>query len=81
MTLRKTAFAALPATLLAAGTAFAAEVEDMDGDGMFSFEEVLATYSTLTEEVFTAIDTDADGKLSPDELAVAEEAGVLVAES
>jgi len=52
-------------------------VQDADGDGLISFEEALATYPTLTEAVFTELDSDGDGMLNSDELAAAEAAGIL----
>ncbi|MEM0934856.1 MAG: hypothetical protein AAF646_17225 [Pseudomonadota bacterium] len=69
---------ALSAVLVAAPVL--AAVEDTDGDGMYSFEEVLATYPALTEAAFTEIDADGDGMLSVDEVAAAEAAGLLPAE-
>lgn len=50
---------------------------DTDGDGMFSFQELLVGYPTLTEETFTAIDVNGDGILDETEIAAAEEAGVM----
>lgn len=70
------------AALLGLGaTAAAAEtmVEDADGDGVYSMEELVVAYPALTEDVFGAIDGNGDGAIDPDELAAAEEAGVLVA--
>lgn len=66
------------AALIAAAPAFAA-VEDSDGDGMFSFDEMLVAYPTLTEETFITIDTNGDGGIDEEELAAATEAGVLPA--
>jgi hypothetical protein len=59
--------------------AMAAEVEDTDGDGMYSMEELMVAYPSLTEDLFSTIDGNGDGAVDPDELAAAEEAGVLVA--
>ena len=70
------------AALLGLGaTAAAAEtmVEDADGDGVYSMEELVVAYPALTEDVFGAIDGNGDGAIDPDELAAAVEAGVLVA--
>ncbi|MEL6206500.1 MAG: hypothetical protein AAFR47_14475 [Pseudomonadota bacterium] len=64
------------AALALAGPAFAA-VEDLNGDGMFSFEEVLATYPTITQETFVALDADGDGMLTGEEVAAAEADGLL----
>ncbi len=59
--------------------AMAAEVEDTDGDGMYSMEELLVAYPALTEELFGTIDGNGDGAVDADELTAAIEAGVLVA--
>ena len=63
---------------VAAGAAFAQEapmVKDANDDGAFSLEEVVAAYPAVTEEVFKAADTDANGSLSADELKAAVEVG------
>ncbi|MEQ9041284.1 MAG: EF-hand domain-containing protein [Silicimonas sp.] len=52
-------------------------VEDTDGDGVYSMEELMVVYPELTEDVFGTIDTNADGAVDADELAAAQEAGVL----
>ena len=72
----------LAAALLGLGAtaATAAEVTDMDGDGMYSMEELQAAYPDLTEETFAQIDANADGMVDADELAAAETAGTLVAD-
>ncbi len=70
------------AALLGLGaTAAAAEtmVEDTDGNGTYSMEELAVVYPDLTEDLFGAIDVNADGAVDPEELAAAEEAGVLTA--
>ena len=59
--------------------AMAADVEDTDGDGMYSMEELMVAYPSLTEDLFSTIDGNGDGAVDPDELAAAVEAGVLVA--
>ena len=65
---------------LGAGAALAQTmVEDTDGDGVYSLEELQVAFPELTDEVFTTVDTNADGVVDADELAAAEEAGVLVA--
>ena len=65
---------------LGAGAALAQTmVEDTDGDGVYSMEELQVAFPDLTEDVFTTVDTNADGAVDADELAAAEEAGVLVA--
>ena len=59
--------------------ALAAEVEDSNGDGMYSMEELMVVYPTLTEELFGTIDGNGDGAVDDAELAAAVDAGVLVA--
>ena len=54
-------------------------VEDSDGDGMYSIDELRVAFPELTDETFVTIDTDADGMVSTDELAAAEEAGLVAA--
>lgn len=67
---------------LAATAAIAStDVEDTDGDGFFSMEELMVAYPSLTEETFGQIDTDADGSITEDELAAALEAGTLQTDS
>ncbi len=73
-------------TLLTAGliglgvaTSAMAEAEDTDGDGVYSMEELMVAYPTLTEEIFTTIDSNGDGAVDETELAAAVDAGVLVA--
>ncbi len=59
-------------------TALSAQSEmDADGDGLLSYNELLAAYPEMTEENFTAIDTNSDGAVDADEMKVAEEAGLL----
>ncbi|TCP63414.1 EF hand domain-containing protein [Rhodovulum bhavnagarense] len=65
--------------LFSTGAAFAAEL-DANGDGAVTFEEFLAVLPTTTEEAFAAIDTDASGALSAEEIAAAEEAGLIPVE-
>lgn len=80
MTFRTIALAT--AAALAAPAAFAQMTElDADGDGLVSYEEMLAAVPTVTEETFSAIDTNGDGTLDADEYAAAEEAGTLPMES
>lgn len=72
---------ALAAILAFGATAAAAQtmVEDTDGNGTYSMEELMVAFPDLTEETFTTVDTNADGQVDADELAAAEESGVLVA--
>ncbi|MCG6884102.1 MAG: EF-hand domain-containing protein [Silicimonas sp.] len=64
---------------LGLGTAAMAAVEDTDGDGVYSMEELLVVYPGLTEEGFGLIDTNGDGAVDENELTAAVDAGVLVA--
>ena len=50
---------------------------DTDGDGLMSFEEMIAAVPTVSEETFTTLDSNADGTLDPEEYAAAEAAGTL----
>jgi hypothetical protein len=72
---------ALAAILALGATAAVAQtmVEDTDGDGVYSMDELKVAFPDLTEEVFVTVDANADGAVDADELAAAEEAGVLVA--
>jgi hypothetical protein len=64
--------------LIATSAAFAQTmVEDSDGDGVYSMEELMVVYPTLTEDVFGEIDANEDGAVDAEELAAAQEAGVL----
>lgn len=71
------------AVLIGMGAASAAAaqavVEDTDGDGVYSMEELLAVFPALTDERFGEVDSNGDGMVDADELAVAQEAGLLAA--
>ena len=68
------------AALLGLGaTAAMAEVEDANGDGVFSMDEVKVAYPDVTEEIFGQLDRDGDGSLNPEELAEGENSGLLQA--
>ncbi|MDF0602482.1 EF-hand domain-containing protein [Psychromarinibacter sp. C21-152] len=70
-------------TILAASTsAFALTMEetDADGDGALSLSEIQSLYPEVTGETFDSADTDADGVISPEELATAQEMGLLPAD-
>lgn len=62
---------------LGAGAAAAAEIEDANGDGVYSMDEVKAAYPDLTEELFGTLDLNGDGALDAEELAAGETAGLL----
>lgn len=55
------------------------EVVDSDGDGLISFVELLTLMPALTEQEFQALDANADGVLSTDEIGAAEAAGLIPA--
>ncbi len=60
------------------GASFAAVTDvDTDGDGVASFTELLAMYPTLTEEGFSAIDTNDDGVIDDAEMTAAQDAGII----
>ena len=65
------------ALLLAAPAALAMDNLDANGDGLVTFDELLAAVPTATEESFVAIDTNGDGALDADEYAAAEADGTL----
>jgi Ca2+-binding EF-hand superfamily protein len=52
-------------------------VEDVDGDGVYSKEELMVVYPALTDEVFAEVDANDDGAIDAEELAAAQEAGLL----
>lgn len=66
---------ALTATAVSAQSAM-----DTDGDGLLSYNELLAAHPEMTEESFVSIDTNADGAVDADELQAGVEAGLLPAE-
>lgn len=70
------------ATVIAlTATALSAQSEiDADGDGVLSYNELLAAHPSMTEENFIAIDTNSDGAVDADEMKLAEEAGLLPTE-
>lgn len=55
------------------------EIVDTDGDGLISFAELLTFMPALTEQEFQALDANADGVLSTEELGAAEAAGLIPA--
>jgi len=60
------------------GTAWAqAVVEDSDGDGVYSMEEMRVAYPDVADEVLAQIDVNEDGAIDEDELAAAIAVGVL----
>ena len=64
--------------VLATSAAYAQTmVEDTDGDGVYSMEELMDVYPAITEDLFGEVDANDDGAVDADELAAAQEAGVL----
>lgn len=69
-------------TVLVGGASLAmgqAETVDADGDGMVSFVELLVVMPSLSDAEFQALDADADGLLSGEEVAAAQQAGLIPA--
>lgn len=75
----KTTLLALAAALaVTAGMATAmVEIEDADGNGTYSMDEMIVSFPDLTESDFAELDADASGELSDDELHAAVEKGML----
>ena len=76
---RNTLSIALIAGLLAAPTFAQDATIDVNGDGMYSFPEVLAVMPEMSEADFTVLDGNGDGLLDADEIAAGTEAGILPA--
>ncbi|MEJ2021351.1 MAG: hypothetical protein P8X43_04740 [Maritimibacter sp.] len=57
--------------------AMAQDMIDANEDGMITLDEVMAIYPDVTEDAFVQADTNSDGVLDVDELAAAQEAGIL----
>ena len=65
------------ALVLAASAVHAMDELDANGDGLITYDEMLAAVPQATEEAFTLIDTNGDGALDAEEYAAAEQAGTL----
>lgn len=52
-------------------------IQDTDGDGAYSVEEVTTAYPDVTEDMFAEMDTNEDGALDPEEWAAAIAAGMI----
>ncbi|MEO9682649.1 MAG: hypothetical protein ABJR46_06870 [Tateyamaria sp.] len=50
---------------------------DANGDGVLTIDEVQATFPEVTSDMFAAMDLNADGALDGNEVAAAQEAGLL----
>ena len=57
--------------------AVAQTVEDTDGDGVFSREEIAAAFPDVSEDTFAQMDANADGMIDEEELAAAVAAGIV----
>jgi hypothetical protein len=77
---KTTTYASFFAVMLT-GTAFAmsdnAAAIDVDGNGVLTIDEVQAVYPDVSQDTFSAMDTNADGALDEAEVTAAEEAGVM----
>ncbi|TMV08695.1 EF-hand domain-containing protein [Ruegeria sediminis] len=59
--------------------ALAQSAADANGDGMLTIEELQAVIPDLEAEQFASMDVNGDGSLDQDEVAAAQEAGLLPA--
>ena len=73
-----TLVAALATSVAVSAGAMPANI-DTNGDGLASLTELQALYPELTEEVFLEMDTDGDGLINDEEMAIAVGLGKLVA--
>ncbi|WP_299042318.1 hypothetical protein [uncultured Tateyamaria sp.] len=64
---------AIPALAMGQG---AADL-DTNGDGVLTIDEVQASFPDVTSDTFTAMDLNADGALDANEVAAAQEAGLM----
>jgi len=71
-----TLVAALAASVAFSANAMSSEI-DKDVDGMASLSELLVSYPELTEELFREMDTDGDGLINDEEMAIAVDLGML----
>lgn len=78
MTALKFALPALAVLGLSMGAAQAAGL-DANGDGLVTYDELLAVMPDLNEEEFAVLDIDANGALDADEVAAAIEEGIIPA--
>lgn len=70
--------AAFGASLLAAPVLAQAEM-DTNADGMYSMEELMASFPDMTQETFTTADANGDGQIDAEELAQAQADGLIPA--
>lgn len=50
---------------------------DTDGNGVLTIDEVQANFPDVTSDAFAAMDLNADGALDANEIAAAQEAGLM----
>jgi len=77
---RITTSLALATTLLALpafAQVAASDIADVDGNGLWSLEELQAAYPDMTEETFATVDTSGDGQIDMAEYDAAAGAGLL----
>lgn len=80
MTVKNKLLISLGIACIAATAATAQDASiDLDGDGMYSFPELLVIMPDMTDEAFTTMDSTGDGLLDAEEIAAATEAGLLPA--
>jgi hypothetical protein len=65
------------AAILSATALSAQEAVDGNGDGVFTLEELQATWPALTAETFHDVDVDGNGTVDADELQAAVEQGLI----
>lgn len=68
---------AFAVTLSLPAAALASENMDADGDGAVSMSEFQTAHPEADTSIFTAVDANADGVLTADEISAAQEAGTL----
>lgn len=80
MTTSKNITLPVVALIALAGSATAQSASiDVNGDGMYSFPEVLAAMPEMTEEAFVTLDVSGDGLLDTVEIEAGVQAGLLPA--
>ena len=70
-------FLAAALAVSAVQTSAATMVEDADGNGTYSMDEMAVSYPDLPAEDFAEIDSDGSGEVDTQELALAIESGML----
>ncbi len=78
--IKKMTATAFAVALTIPAAALASDSMDADGDGAVSMSEFQTAHPEADTAIFTAVDTNADGVLTEDEVAAAQEAGTLPSE-